>query len=233
MEVDVSAYAPRMQRTLLELGFLPVAYLPALVFHEVERLDVVKMARLPSLPDVKTAGLTPRCRALADLVLRRFRSRSVLPRVAEAVKRVPLFGGLDAEQVARLAGICRVAMFAPGEVVFRGGEADNQLHVVLAGEVAIAVASQADPVGMVRGGECLGEMSLLTTAVHSATATARTPVETAVFEHQDLAELIRLRPDIGLHLYRTLAIGMGEKLKRLNAVVRGARSDDEGQTSHP
>jgi GNAT superfamily N-acetyltransferase len=233
MEVDVSAYAPRMQRTLLELGFLPVAYLPALVFHHVERLDVVKMARLPFPPDVPTDGLTPRCRTLAELVLRRFRSRSVLPRVAEVVQGLPLLGGLDGEQVARLAGVCRVATFAPGEVIFREGQTDNQLYVVLAGEVAIAVAGLAEPVGRVCSGECLGEMSLLTTTVHSATATARTSVETAVLDHLDLAELIRLRPDIGLHLFRNLAVGMGEKLKRLNAEVRGQRVEGTGQTLEP
>ena len=70
--------------------------------------------------------------------------------------------------------------------------------------------------GVVRAGECLGEMSLLTAAPHSATATALTHVETAVLGHQDLAELIRLRPDIGLHLYKNLAVGMGEKLKRVD-----------------
>jgi CRP-like cAMP-binding protein len=57
-------------------------------------------------------------------------------------------------------------------------------------------------------------MSLLTGAVHSATATAVTRVETALLGHEDLAELIRQRPDIGLHIYRNLAVGMGEKLKR-------------------
>jgi hypothetical protein len=35
IEIDVSAYAPRMQRTLLELGFLPAAYVPAMVFSEL------------------------------------------------------------------------------------------------------------------------------------------------------------------------------------------------------
>jgi len=59
-------------------------------------------------------------------------------------------------------------------------------------------------------------MSLLTAAAHSATATALSPIETAVLGHQDLAELIRLRPDIGLHIYRNLAVGMGQKLKRLD-----------------
>jgi hypothetical protein len=217
LEVDVSAYEPRMQRTLVELGFLPVAYIPALVFHEVERLDVVKMVRLATCPDVPTDALTPRAKTMADLVLRQFGSRDVLPRIAQAVQGLPLFGGLNAEQFNRLAGVCRLTSFEPGEAIFRQGEAGFDMHVVLQGEVAIAVAGSGAAVGDVRAGECLGEMSLLTAAAHSATATALTPVETAVLGHQDLAELIRLRPDIGLHLYKNLAVGMGEKLKRVDA----------------
>jgi GNAT superfamily N-acetyltransferase len=216
IEADVSAHSPRMQRTLIELGFLPVAYIPALVFHDVERLDVVKMLRLLSPPEVRTTGLTPSCEALAELVLRLFRNRTVLPRIANAVHGLPLFAKLDAEQIARVAGVCGVTTFERGETIFREGEAGNQMHVVLQGEVAIAVAASAAPVGMVRSGECLGEMSLLTAGAHSATATALTRVETAILGHQDLVELIRLRPDIGLCIYRNLAVGMGEKLKRLD-----------------
>jgi GNAT superfamily N-acetyltransferase len=218
VEVDVSAHAPRMQRTLAELGFLPVAYVPALVFEDVERLDIVKMARLLVRPNVETAFLTPQARALADVVLRPFRSRDVLPRITAAVAELPLFAGLEPEQVARLAGVCSVCTFEPGTVIFHEGEPGADVLLLLSGEAVIRVAGSADPVGLVHGGECLGEMALLTAAPHSATATARTHVETAVLRHQDLAELIRLRPDIGLHLYRNLAIGIGEKLKRSAAV---------------
>ena len=217
VEVDVSAYAPRMQRTLLELGYLPVAYMPAFAFDEVERLDVVKMFRLPVPPEVNIDTLTPRCTTMADIVLRRFRSRRALPRVAAAVHGLPLFAGLDSEQVARLAGVCGAAKFEPGEPLFLEGEADYRMHVILEGEVAISVAGSADPVGVVRDGECVGELSLLTAAAHSATATAGTRVETAVLEHRDLLDLIRLRPDIGLHIYKNLAVGTGEKLKRVDS----------------
>jgi CRP-like cAMP-binding protein len=226
IEVDVSAHAPRMQRTLLELGLLPVAYVPALVFDEVERLDVIKMLRLRVPPRVATDGLSPRCRAVADLVLRHFRSRSVLPQVAAVVEKLPFFAGLGAEQVARLAGVCGVTTFEPGEIIFRQGEADGRMYVVLQGEVAVAVSGAAEPVGAVHGGECLGEMSLLTGAAHSATATARTRVETAVLGHEELAELIRLRPDIGLHIYRNLAVGMGQKLKRLDVSILERRKTE-------
>lgn len=225
IEVDVSAHAPRMQRTLLELGFLPVAYLPALVFHEVERLDVVKMVRLLNPPQVRTGALSPSCEAFANLVLRLFRKRSILPRIAQAVHNLPLFSGLSAEQVARLAGVCGFAMFEPQQTIFRAGQAASHMHVVLRGEVAIAVAESTAAVGMVRAGECLGEMSLLTGGDHSATATALTPVETAVLAHQDLVELIRLRPDIGLHIYKNLAVGAGEKLRRLDAALSSRGND--------
>src|SRR5262249_48888259 len=116
---------------------------------------------------------------------------------------------------------CGVAAFEPGSAIFREGEAGDSMHVVLQGEVAITVTGSAAAVGVVRSGECLGEMSLLAAAAHSATAAARTPGETAVLGRQDLAELIRLRPDIGLHIYRNLAVGMGEKLKRLNVPPGG------------
>jgi GNAT superfamily N-acetyltransferase len=216
VEIDVSAYAPRMQRTLLELGFLPVAYIPAFAFDEVERVDVVKMFRLPGPPEVNLEALAPRNRAMAELVLRRFRARSVLPRVAAAVHRLPLFSGLISEQVTRLAGVCTTASFAAGQTIFREGEADHRMHVVLKGEVDIIVVPSGRPVGVVRQGECLGEISLLTKAAHSATAIARTYVETAVLDDANLTELIRLRPDIGLHIYRNLAIGASEKLKRMD-----------------
>jgi CRP-like cAMP-binding protein len=214
IDVEVSAYAPRMQRTLVELGFLPVAYLPALVFHEIERLDVVRMIRLLVLPEVPTEGLTATASRMADLVLRRFRSRSVLPRIAETVRDLSLFAGLDVEQVERLAGVCAWQRFEAGEVIFRALESGREMYVVLAGEVDIAASESSKPVGVVRQGESLGETCLLTGANHSATAAARTGVEVAVLSHRDLTELIRLRPDIGLALYRNLAAGLGEKLKR-------------------
>jgi GNAT superfamily N-acetyltransferase len=214
VEADVSAHAPRMQRTLLELNFLPAAYVPALAFHEVERLDVVKMVRLLTPLDEEHLQLSPRAGAMANVVLRGFTRRSVLPRIDSAVRQVSLFGGLNSEQVHRLAGVCSTKTFAPGEHIFAEGENGKVMLVVLEGEAAIYVAGKRQPVGRVGPGESLGEMSLLTGAGHSATALASTAVEVATLSHHDLAELVRLRPDIGALIYKNLAVGLGQKLKR-------------------
>jgi GNAT superfamily N-acetyltransferase len=214
IEIDVSAYSPRMQRTLVEIGFLPAAYVPALVFHEVERLDAIKMVRLLVPLQVELTQLTPHARMVAETVLRPFKSRSILPRIAQVARELPIFGGLNTEQISRLAGVCTVSTFAPGTILFREGDVSDQLHVVLDGNVEIAIETTRRSVGFVSRGECLGELSLLTHAHHSATAIAQTEVETAVLDYRDLAELIRLRPDIGIQIYKNLAVGVGEKLKR-------------------
>ncbi|HVO93259.1 MAG TPA: GNAT family N-acetyltransferase [Terriglobales bacterium] len=223
VEIDVSAYSPRMQRTLVELGFLPAAYVPALVFHEVERLDAIKMVRLLVPLEVDMAQLTPRARVVAETVLRLFKSRSVLPRIAQVAQRLPLFRGLETEQIRRLASVCTVSTFEPGAVIFREGDESDRLYVLFEGKAAVAIKGAGGPVGMVSGGECLGEISLLTTSPHSATATARTSVDAAVLERRNLAELIRLRPDIGVQIYKNLATGLGEKLKRADLSGHRAR----------
>ena len=76
-----------------------------------------------------------------------------------------------------------------------------------------------EPVASVASGECLGEISFLTRKVHSATARAERDSKLVVLTNQELDQLVRQRPDIGLLLYRNLAHGLGEKLHRQDLVV--------------
>ena len=214
VEVDVSAYAPRMQRTLLEFGFLPVAYVPALVFHKVERLDVVKMGRLYAKLDTSREVLIPEAAPISELVISSFARREVEPRIREAVDRVALFRGLSEEQQERLAVACEPRTFEARETIFEAGPPAKELHLVMAGHVEVYLGDPPEAVGSVAEGECLGELSTLSGTVHSATAVTLDEVETAVLSHEALHQLVRRRPDIGVLLYRNLAVGLGEKLQR-------------------
>lgn len=219
VEVDVSAHAPRMQRTLLELGFVPAAYVPALVFHEVERVDVVKMIQLlvPQTPELPPFDSVP-AQEMAALVVRQLVGRAVLPRIEAAVRGAALFAGLQVEMVNRLAGVCSVVEFQPGETIFRAGGSSQQMYLLLQGEAVLCRNGDHKSLAMVGAGECLGEISLLTREPHSLTAVAHTTIEAAQLEHRDLTELNRLRPDIALLLYRNLALGLAQKLQRTNAL---------------
>jgi GNAT superfamily N-acetyltransferase len=214
IEIDVSAYAPRMQRTLLELGYLPCAYVPALAFHRVERLDVLKMCRLLVPFDPGDLALVAPAEGLAQLVLMGFERLEVVPRLGEMVHRAGMFTGLTDEQFQRLAACCGHAAFAPGEYIFREGTDCAETYLILEGEVAVEVSGRSEPVGRVVDGECLGEVALLTETTHSAGARVTRAVTAAVFSRDDLVELVRQRPDIGVVLFRNLASGLGEKLRR-------------------
>ncbi|MDH5639990.1 MAG: GNAT family N-acetyltransferase [Nitrospira sp.] len=229
IEIDVSAYAPRMQRTLLELNFLPVAYVPAMVFYQVERLDIVKMVRLNRLQDLGPLGLTEPVQALADIVMRGFSTCVIAPRMAQAIKEVPLFHGMNSEQAARLAGVCTVREIAAGERLFAQQDPADRLFLVLQGQVVISGGSPSAAIGTVRAGEICGEVSLLSSRPHSATATAEGRVEAGELLQRDLADLIRRRPDIGVIIYRNLAVGIGDKLLRSSEWKRDqARAEAEG-----
>jgi predicted N-acetyltransferase YhbS len=214
IEIDVSAYAPRMQRTLLELNFLPVAYVPAMVFDQVERLDIVKMVRLNKLQDLGSLALEDPVQAVADTVMRGFSTCVIAPRMAQAIKEVPLFHGMNNEQAMRVAGACTVREVRTGERLFAERDSADRLYIVLQGQVAISGGSPSTTIGTVHTGETCGEVSLLSARPHSASATAMGHVEAAELLQRDLADLIRRRPDIGVIIYRNLAVGLGDKLLR-------------------
>jgi RimJ/RimL family protein N-acetyltransferase len=68
VELNVSAYAPRLQRLLHGFGFRPAAYAPAMVFRGTERLDVLKMVKLNTRYAPRMMVLTDAASAMCSLV---------------------------------------------------------------------------------------------------------------------------------------------------------------------
>jgi GNAT superfamily N-acetyltransferase len=213
IETDVSADAPRMQKTLLELGFLPIAYVPAGVFHYTERLDTVRMARYFVPVERSGISLVDAVKPIANGVIDRFNRQWIEPRLADELPRAPLFTGLNPEQTARVVNLFQRARFKDGEQIAREGERDGKAYIVISGRAEIVVGDRT-AADFLEVGEFLGELSLLNHAPHSAGVRADGPVEAAVIEHESLESLLQVRRDIGYVIYRNLAKGLGKKLKR-------------------
>ena len=107
-----------------------------------------------------------------------------------------------------------VAEFSPGQCIFGEGLPAKNLHIIFNGTVTLTKNEQ--PVAELSTGQCLGETSLLSEECrpHSLTATAKTAVETAVLPHQDMLQMIRRNPDIGVIIYRNIAADVSAKLSR-------------------
>jgi CRP/FNR family transcriptional regulator len=151
---------------------------------------------------------------LAKLVLAAFKRREVMPRLGELVDRAGLFQGLEEEQLERLAAAFRYVTYDAGTEIFSQGDRCEEMYLLLTGSVEIRIQGSAEPIGIVEAGECLGEVAVLMGGDHSAAAVAVDEVEAGVLTRQDLESLVRLRPGIGVVLYRNLARGLGGKLRR-------------------
>ena len=86
-------------------------------------------------------------------------------------------------------------------------------YVILDGEAEVVIQSGGGG-GLLGCGDFIGELSLLNHLPHSAGVRALSGVRAAVIDHLDLEDLLHKRGDIGIILYRNLARGLGEKLRR-------------------
>lgn len=223
IEVEVSAHGTRLQRTLIELGFLPAAYLPAMVFQDVERLDVIKMVRLLIPPVLAVVELIDAARPVFDLVMQGFEVRAVLPKIAESIGAIALFEGLSDEQARRLAGAMTVESFDAGEVLFEKGAPAREVFIILEGKVDVTLPTGVQ-LGSLGQGRVVGENATLAELPHSARAVAKETTSVAVLARTPLETLARRRPDIAVILYRNLAIALGKKLRGADEGLEEARS---------
>jgi GNAT superfamily N-acetyltransferase len=216
LEITVSAYWPEIQRTLSNLGFVPVAYCPSFVFHEVARLDTIKMAKLYVPLDIDDAQLTPESAVIFDLVRRGFEEKRLGIAVNETTREMAIFDGLEEGEYSKIAGLCRLVTIPDGEVMLRAGEKGDYFHMVKAGSVDIYDAAGEVKLGVVEAGDFLGEISLVSGEPYTATAVAAGNVQLVSLNRHDFEKLIQRYPRIGLQVMRNIAVSVGEKLRQLN-----------------
>ena len=217
VEIDVHANAARMQRTLVELGFVPGAYVPAMVFVDVERVDAVRFVFLSPEGDATPVASCQEAKSAVELVSSQFAKRQVLPKLRDAVRRLAPFHRLSSEQEQRLLAACSLRDFETGSCLFVQNEPADGFFLILAGDVGIL--RDGDELAKLGAGDLLGEYSAISDECRSVTAKALGIVQTAHVSAQELAKLARGRPDIAAALYRNLALALGRKLRAMDDVV--------------
>ena len=104
---------------------------------------------------------------------------------------------------------------APGEILFREGEAGAEVYHIVSGvmEVSLGDGAARRILSRLEPGELFGEMSLLTGAKRSATATAVSAVELIEVNTTDLQDFLARQPEWLRQMVDNLAV----RLKRANA----------------
>src|ERR1051326_2361601 len=98
-----------------------------------------------------------------------------MPCDIEVLKRLPLFGLLDDDELAVLAAQVEFKTFAPRQRVYKIGDMALRAYVVVSGMVRVATIDEDNQEGVVDQpgeGEFLGFASMLAQTPHQTTAMA-------------------------------------------------------------
>jgi voltage-gated potassium channel len=110
------------------------------------------------------------------------------------IEKVPLFRQAGPELVGDLMAELKPRIYAPGEKVFRSGDAGDSIYFVQSGQVEILGAGD-EMIASLADGACFGEMALMSDRPRSATARARTYCNLYVLSKASFERVIRAYPD--------------------------------------
>jgi hypothetical protein len=217
IEMDVSAYSPRMQMTLDGLGFIPVAYCPSMVFRGVERLDVVRMAKLNFPPNVKDIKLTTMARDMFDLAMKDLELKKKGMEITAITRKSDIFQGLSDGELSQLAQICKMTTFPAGKTICSEGECGSEIFVLAQGRASV-FAKKTDKkrskIGTVGQGEIFGEMSIIEDKPRVADLVTDVKSKLVVIDRLELENLMNRNSHLGKIVMQNMAKGLSRKLRR-------------------
>jgi voltage-gated potassium channel len=113
------------------------------------------------------------------------------------VAKVPLFSGLNADQIANIAGMLTPLLVPPGHVVVKQGDNADAMFFIISGEVEVEI--KTNPV-ILRPGNFFGETGILRESVRMADVISLTECQLLELRKEKFNELIRIYPELGVHV---------------------------------
>lgn len=92
----------------------------------------------------------------------------------ELLQRMPIFGGVRANIIQFLLGLCPIESVAENEFFFREGDQADSMFVLEAGSAAVLKSwrGQDHLLGTLKQGDCFGEMAVMDLGPRSASVRA-------------------------------------------------------------
>jgi HEAT repeat protein len=125
------------------------------------------------------------------------------------LRKVPLFVELPPQDLKGLAEISEERSYVDGETIAGEGEAGDELHIVVEGEVRVLRqgSNSAEEAELARRapGDVVGEMALITQEPRMASLVASGDVLTLSVGRKEFESVLRERPDIAIAVIRVLS----------------------------
>jgi CRP-like cAMP-binding protein len=124
-------------------------------------------------------------------------------KLADELKRVPLFESLSQRQLKHLARDFRERRVRSGTTLARRGEMSGvDFFVIAEGEASVTI--DGTEVGRLAPGDHFGELALIGGQVRQATVTADGPMRCLVMASWDFRKFVQSNPDVSWKLLQYL-----------------------------
>lgn len=127
--------------------------------------------------------------------------------VLDLLRGQPVFSTLAEIHLQMLVNYCPAQHYGQGETIIHEGFKGSSMFVLLKGEAAVTIRPDETPtwIATLRGGDCFGEMSLLTGEKRSASVVANTDCEVMEITKTVFAEIVSQDPTLLTRLSELLA----------------------------
>jgi CRP-like cAMP-binding protein len=134
------------------------------------------------------------------------------------LRQIELFQGVGLPELRLISQQMTEQSYDAGAVVFHEGDMGDCLFVILTGTIHVYVEREGKTVtyGLMRAGECFGEMALIEDAPRSATVRAEAPAHCLTLSKQGFLNLIQHHPQIALSIMKSLC----QRLRRTNELLQ-------------
>lgn len=124
-----------------------------------------------------------------------------------ALRKVPLFRGIDDAKLRLLAFMSERVRFETGETIVEEGDYGDTAYIILEGRADVIINTPAgeQPVATVKEYDFVGEIAILIDVPRTATVRAATPVVALTVTKEKFFKLVTTFPDMGVEVMRALA----------------------------
>jgi hypothetical protein len=222
VEADILATAPRLLKSAEQLGFVPVAWLPAFYCRAGSYADVVKLVKLNLPYTLDAAEFTTRARTMVSIIDRNFHDQKLGLAIINLLRALSMFGGLGDGELRKIARLFVQKLYRPGEFVFAKGDSSGEAYIVLRGKINILLERDAAPVAELKDGKIFGELAFLDGSPRNAFAAAAQPSILLVVQRSAFSDLVRREPNLGMGVMHNIAMDLAAKLRHADSSLSSA-----------
>ncbi len=222
-EVDIVASAPRLLKSAEQLGFVPVAYLPAFHCHNGRCYDVVKMVKLNVSYSLEKGEFSAHAKRIVQIVDGNFEDQKLGLGIVNLLRPLSMFAGLGDGELRKMARLFVQKLYRAGEEVFAKGEPGDEAYIVLRGKISIQLEQAGPVIAQLGDGKIFGELAFLDGAPRAAFAVAAQPSILLIVKRAAFADLARREPALGMTAMRNLARDLAVKLRGVNEALSSGR----------